>query len=39
MRTPNRLILGLIQPVLGPGLLFLQGLSGSGKLLKPALRR
>ena len=43
MRTANRLIFSLIQSVLGPGFLFLKGLpvclTGSGKLLKPALRR
>ena len=39
MRTANRFILGLIQPVSGPGFLFLEGLPGSGNLLKPALRR
>ena len=37
--TANRLILGLIQSVLGPGFLFLEGLAGPRKLLKPALRR
>ena len=39
VRTANRLILGLIQSVLGPGFLLLKGLAGSGKLLKPTLRR
>ena len=39
MRTANRLIFSLIQSVLGPGFLFLKGLPGPRKLLKPTLRR
>jgi hypothetical protein len=35
----NRLIFSFVQPVLGSGFLFLEGLPGSRKLLKAALRR
>jgi len=39
MCPPNRFVLGFLQPVLGPGLFFLQRLSCPCKLLKPTLRR
>ncbi|NBB74120.1 MAG: hypothetical protein GVY35_10625 [Bacteroidetes bacterium] len=37
--TANRLVISLVQPTLRPRFLFLEGLAGSCKLLKPALRR
>ena len=39
VRTTDRFIISLVQPVLRSGSFFLEGLPGSRELLKPALRR
>jgi len=39
VRAANRLVVGLVQPVLRSGFFFLEGLAGARKLLKPARRR
>lgn len=37
VRTANRLVISLVQPILRSGFLFLEGLAGSRKLLRTAL--